>query len=341
MNAGYVAHIVAAEPDGPRGDATLSPQLAKELSNLMLMCDVCHRRIDREDVQGHPAERLRAMKQGHEARIELLTSLDTNRRSHVLLYGANIGTNAARVNWKQAGQAMLPENFPAEPQPIELSLTNSAYEDAEASYWTTEIENLQRLFEARIRQRLVTGEISRLSVFAIAPMPLLIKLGQLLSDIPNADVYQLHREPANWVWQDHPEDFQYSIQEPATTSPNVALIFSLSASIEDQRIFDVLGNDTAIWRVSVPTPNNDFLKSRQQLRQFRELCRRLFDQIKKRHGEAATIHLFPAVPVSIAVEIGRVWMPKADLPIRVYDQNRKLGGFTRVIDFPQPLTVKG
>ncbi|WP_367171484.1 hypothetical protein [uncultured Aureimonas sp.] len=37
------------------------------------------------------------------------------------------------------------------------------------------------------------------------------------------------------------------------------------------------------------------------------------------------------MPVSAAVDVGRVWMPKADLPMRIYDQNKGLGGFIPTI----------
>lgn len=46
------------------------------------------------------------------------------------------------------------------------------------------------------------------------------------------------------------------------------------------------------------------------------------DKIKMAHGHDNVLHIFPSVPVAIAVEIGRVWMPKADLPLYVYDENR-------------------
>jgi hypothetical protein len=36
--------------------------------------------------------------------------------------------------------------------------------------------------------------------------------------------------------------------------------------------------------------------------------------------------------VSAAVEVGRVWMPKADLPLVVFDQNRTLQGFVRALE---------
>ncbi|MXO03158.1 SAVED domain-containing protein, partial [Shinella zoogloeoides] len=64
---------------------------------------------------------------------------------------------------------------------------------------------------------------------------------------------------------------------------------------------------------------------------FRQELRRLFDRIKSVHGEGATINVFPALPVSAAVELGRVWMPKADLPMIVFDQNRRVGGFASAL----------
>jgi hypothetical protein len=62
------------------------------------------------------------------------------------------------------------------------------------------------------------------------------------------------------------------------------------------------------------------MRYRDDLREFRRHMRALYNQIKAQHGEAATIHAFPAVPASVAVELGRVRMPKADLPLLVYDQ---------------------
>ena len=56
------------------------------------------------------------------------------------------------------------------------------------------------------------------------------------------------------------------------------------------------------------------------------------DQIKVQHGEQGVIHVFPAVPVAIAVDFGRVIMPKADLPLRIYDENKALGGFSHALD---------
>jgi flagellar motor switch/type III secretory pathway protein FliN len=162
---------------------------------------------------------------------------------------------------------------------------------------------------------------------------LLIKLGSLLSDIIPAEVYQLHREPPTWEWQEEPEEFRYIVSEPATANPLVALNLSLSASIDSQRIRKSFqGQNYSEWQMTIENPNNDFLKSYSQLQLFRKEFRRLLDTIKLKHGQNASIHIFPAVPVSIAVEIGRVRQPKADLPFVIYDQNNKTGGFIHTLN---------
>lgn len=337
FNRAYIAHIIADKPKGPRGHAVLSKKLRSELSNLMLLCDEHHRLIDKVDVTGHPVARLQAMKTNHETRMELLTGLPECRESHVLLYGANIGEQSAHISWAKATQAMSPSKwYPAEPRAIELSIGNSAVEDHDNNFWNLERRNLWLQFQRNVKSRLSTsGDIGHLSIFAIAPIPLLVELGHLLSDIPVAEVYQLHREPSDWKWQETPDGFAFSIEQPSGTHATVALNLSLSATIDDSRIMAVFPQEhISIWRMTVQKPNNDFMKGKEQLRQFRKQFRLLLDRIKARHGQNVILHVFPAVPVSVAVEIGRVWMPKADLPLCIYDQNRKLNGFAKALEFP-------
>lgn len=331
FNLSYIAHIVADSPKGPRGDVIRSEELKNDINNLMLLCDGHHRLIDREDVEGHPENVLVKMKKNQEEKMELLTSLTEDKQTHVLFYGANIGQNSAPLNMKEATYALLPEKYPAEKNGIELSLLNSAFQDDEQSYWIIERENLRRQFEGKVRPRM-QSDLSSLSVFALAPQPLLIELGMLLSDIQVAEVFQKHREPSDWRWQDDAQNIEFNVIPPDVHSQTVAINISLSATIDNSRIRDVLGNDTSIWTITIDTPYNDFLKSREQLKRFRETFRKTMDRIKDEHGHQNQLHLFPAAPVSIAIEIGRAWMPKADLPLIIYDENRKNGGFEYVLD---------
>jgi hypothetical protein len=326
FNISYIAHIVADSPGGPRGDSERSELLSRDIENLMLMCDSHHRLIDREQVEEHPEELLLEMKQEHERKMELLTSLTEDRQSHVLLYGANIGKSLAKLSKEKAYQAMIPNKYPAEINPIELSLGNSSFIDNEKLYWEIERENLNRMFNERVLPRLQTS-INHLSVFALAPQPLLIELGRLITDLKPADVYQPHRVPDHWGWELTPENFEYKIFEPEIHTNLVALNISLSGTIDNSRIRDVLGPDVSVWTITIDTPNNEFLRSREQLSGFVHHFKFLLDVIKKKYGQKNEIHIFPAAPVAINIEMGRAWMPKADLPLKLYDQNKEKNQF--------------
>jgi len=333
FNSAYIAHIIADKPAGPRGDAILSEQLKSDLSNLMLLCDVHHRLIDIADLDGHPADLLRSMKERHEQRIELVTALGPEKRSYVVLYGANIGLHNTHLTMSKAAQALLPERYPAEARPITLGVINSAMTDRDGAYWLGESAQLRSLVSQQVKPRLAQGEVHHLSLFGLAPQPLLMLLGYLLSDIPSAEAYQLHREPADWRWQPDPAEFEYEVVSPSHTTGPPALVFSLSATINDDRVNSSVPG-ASIWKLATPAPNNDFLKGRGQARLFRERIRQLLDQIKATHGEQATLHVFPAMPVALAVDFGRIVIPKADLKLRIYDQNQALGGFVHALDLP-------
>jgi hypothetical protein len=333
FNSAYIAHIIADRPTGPRGDAVLSEQLKADITNLMLLCDTHHRLVDVADEAGHPVDRLRGMKERHEARIELLGSLGPEKQSHVLLYGANIGAHNSSLSVNMAAEAMLPDWYPAEARAIELGWTNCALADRDNAYWQAQVLQLKGMFEQAVKPRLRKGEIRHLSVLGLAPQPLLMLLGHLLCDITASEVYQLHREPADWRWQADPPGFDFIVAEPISTIGPPVLVFSLSGTVVDARIHAVLPG-AAIWKLSSPQPHNDFLTGRGQARLFRQHVRRLLDRIKAAHGETATLHVFPAMPAALAVEFGRVIMPKADMSIQIYDQNQALGGFVPVITLP-------
>ncbi|WP_416355811.1 SAVED domain-containing protein [Aureimonas phyllosphaerae] len=326
---GFVAHIVADAPDGPRGDATRSPLLAKSLDNLMLLCATHHKLIDVEEVDRHPEPTLLEMKLEHEDRVAIVAGIDRDRASHVIRFGADIGYMESLVSTRAIFQAMPPDHHPASRQTIDLSLTGSTYRDDEEAYWTIQAENLRRQFDAKVKGRVETQEIRNLNVFALAPQPLLIELGRLLGDIVPATVHQRHREPATWRWQADQPAIRFVEHEPAleTKAWPVALKLVLSATVTDDRIRDVLGDDVAIWSLTAEEPHNDIMRRPQDLSEFRRRVRRILDRIKAIHGEQALVNVFPALPNSAAVEVGRVRMPKADLPMRIWDQNRQVGRF--------------
>ena len=329
---GYIAHIVADEPGGPRGDPIRSPQLAQDIDNLMLMCPTHHKAIDVEYLADYPEPVLLAMKAEHEDRIEIVTDMDVDRVSHVVRFAANIGQLNSLVSTRSIFNAMPPDHHPAEGRTIDIELIGSERKDHEEAYWSEQNDNLERSFARKIKERIEQREIRQLSVFALAPQPLLIRFGTLLGDIVPVRVHQKLREPDTWNWLPGQPAISFRGQEyDGAEDVPVALKLALSATVNDERITSVLGENAAIWAITCDEPGNDILRRPDDLSTYKKLLRGLLDRIKAHHGEKAMIHVFPAVPASVAVETGRVWMPKADLTMRIYEQNRAAQAFIPAI----------
>jgi hypothetical protein len=332
FNQAYIAHIVADVVGGPRGDSIRSELLKDDLTNLMLLCDKDHRLIDKVDVAGHPESLLLAMKKEHEDRIERVTSIATDMSSHIVTYKANIGEHTPTLTYESVREYILPTHYPALSSAIDLSLSNSPQRDKDESFWKTELENLELQFGEQLRPKLRRSEIRHLSVFAFAPMPLLIKLGTLINDIQIAEIHQPVRNPKTWNLADKIEPTQFKIIEPKETVPVVALNISLSANINNERIIKVLGNECSIYTITIDNPFNDFLKSKNQLQEFSIVVRLLLNKIKSRYDAQTFLNIFPAMPIAASIELGRMWMPKADMPLNIFDENTDKGGFFKALE---------
>lgn len=336
VNISEKAHIFSYAEGGSRGNEGVSNEDLNAVENLILVCHDCHKKIDKYvDGGRYTAAVLAVFKASHERRVEIVSGIDPGRRSHVLLYGANVGEHAAPSLFNEAAGAMFPDRYPADVRPLALGIMGSIGEDSSAEFWRSEACELAGQFERKVRERVKQREVDHLSVFALAPQPLLILLGTLLGDIVPADVFQRHREPPTWSWPTSAVPLEFQIERPAKTTGTPALVIGTSATVTPDRIEKALGGEVSLWSVIIPRPNNDSVKSRQDLARFRSLIRPLFDDIKAAHGQWTWLHVFPVTSVSLAVEFGRARMPKADMPWRIYDQNNKQDGFIPALDIAE------
>ncbi len=330
FNQSYIAHIVADQPDGPRGDKIRSPLLANDIDNLMLLCDSHHRLIDKIEVSAHSEPILLEMKREHEERIRNVTSIHPDKKSFIVSYNANIGDNTPNVTYPYISNFLLPDYFPSQDSSIDLGVVNSLNKDSDPDFWEIEIKNLKRKFDRYLLPRIKSGEINHISLFGFAPIPLLIRLGVLMNDILTVDVRQKRRVPDTWVF-DQDIETEYIYGGKLRSANLIALKIELSGDITDDRIKKVLGEDVSIYSIRIDNPNNDFVKSRKQIKDFGNKVKHVLNDLKKKHGQDVVLHLFPAMPVALAVELGRVWMPKADMTLKIYDQNSNLGGFIEAL----------
>jgi len=331
FNKAYLAHIVADSPGGPRGDSVRSSLLAKDLSNIMLLCDTHHRLIDKIEVDEHPESLLLGMKKEQEERIDRITAINPNSQSHIVTYKANVGEHTPVLTYETLVEFLLPEHYPAQSNTIDLGLTDSPIRDKDEEFWTTEMKVLEENFNQRLKHSIRQQSIKHISLFAFAPMPLLIKLGVLLNDIQNVEVHQPIRNPKTWNLTTKSIKTTHKVKKPKSVNSSVALNISLSATIKNERITKILSDDCSIYTLTIDKPFNDYLQSKSQLQDFSVVIRQLFNEIKSNYTTQTELHVFPAMPIAIAIELGRVWMPKADMPLIIYDQNKTFDGFNKTI----------
>jgi hypothetical protein len=334
VNLAQKAHIYSFSEKGPRGWGPFKTGLTSlnDISNLMLMCHGCHRKIDQYGGAAlYPANLLIAWKAQHEQRIEVVAGIASNKKSNIVLYGANIGSEKSPIQYHACVEAMFPQWYPATERPVLVSM-KSELNDSSPQYWQTESQHILKAFQRKILPIIDDEPCKHFSLFALAPQPLLIQLGALLTDKIDVESYQLHREPKGWAWQDCEEDIDYIINKPDDFNGKPALIVSLSDHVSHERIISVIGEEISIWEITLDNPHNDFMQAKQQLSLLRRRLRNLIVEIKRAHGEATPLHIFPVMPVSCAIELGRARMPKADMPWLIYDHDIKTQEFIATIE---------
>jgi hypothetical protein len=332
VNIAQKAHIYSFAEEGPRGWGPLvfNKDALNEIDNLMLMCHECHVKIDRNEAK-YPAKMLQDWKQKHEQRVNVVTGIETSKQSHVVFYGANISDQKSLIQKNEAIAAMFPDKYPANENPIILSM-QSELKDNDKDFWSIELKHLEAIFTKYIEPKIEEKDPGDFSIFAMAPMPLLIKLGSLFTDKISVDTYQPIREPKTWRWQEEPKDFEFVVTNDEEYEKEPVLILSLSGKISRDRIYEVTGQDVNIWEITVPESflHNNFMRSKAQLSLFRKEIRKLMVQINEKHSKKP-LKIFPAMPISCAIELGRVRMPKSDMQWIVYDQNHKANKFIEAI----------
>ena len=245
-------------------------------------------------------------------KIYLSEKNTTKPETMIVTYCSKIAEDIPQIDYNLACNA-LPRSI--RPLGCPYEIMNENPEQDEASFWEKESSFLIKKVNELFTSMSVTKKM-HLSLFALAPMPLLVKLGSLLNEKYQVEVYQKHRNPDNWNRLDE-EGQGFIIRRPNIINKKAVLVLSLSAPIGDH-IYQYYGDNASIWEVTVDDPNMDMLRSKQQQDDFREIMRNLLTEISNTtYDDAIAVHM--AIPVACAVELGRVWMPKGHKPLVLYD----------------------
>ena len=332
FNGANVAHIVAASSDGPRGN-DMSSALSDQLSNLMLLCPKHHKEVD-TFVDDYPVERLLKMKRLQEQKVQqLLDEMNYLDVEIMILESPIKGITDIRVDHEKAVAALRSNaQNPASPYPL-LVRIDAPGQYSSPDYWKALTEKLDSALQRELHARLQYDPSMRLALFPMAPIPLIIKLGELLGDKRPIEIFQKTRMPDTWIWQSDEATNSFHteiVKRPEGSSDCVALIISLTAVIAEERVTEVY-NASTIYHLQASKNGVDCISSLEDLSLFWHEYQRICDEIKN-VNHIDEIALFLAVPISAAFEIGRRHMPGVHPILNIYDDNNgffealKIGG---------------
>lgn len=329
-NFGEFAHIHAVSAGGPRHKIGMTAEEKNNIENLMLLCSEHHHMIDT-----HPEEfkdrYLLIKKQRHEQRIRAVTEISEAQSCRIVSYFSNIDNYEEFSSERLFKEALLLSGKLPKQQPA-ISLnnnTNTRYEPCKEVF-VSKAKDLDREFRSWFDE--IIKKEDSVGLFALAPQPLLFKLGTLINDQYNVSVFQCHRRPNKWAWIENNDRIEFNIVQTCNNSDNrVALVIDLSAEIIDERVTSLLGDDTTIYHLTIDAPNRHFVTNERIQFDFIEKFRFAIESIRNNFGKCDKIHLFMAMPNSLVIKAGMDYMPKADLPLILYEQYKTKEGFFETI----------
>lgn len=306
----------------------------------MLLCLEDHKMIDTlPDI--YTVEWLKSQKEEFEAKVSSI--VDTQRiSSSILHFQSGITKYDMTKNEKAELCPVLLNNgnfFDGKYYSIKVDVPGIEHTPL---YYQMACQTIQSQIEDK---RSSFQEADCISVFGLAPQPLLLYLGFLLNDETNIKVYQRSREGSlKWDWKASKltntftvEELYLNKQEEQVNSTEVNVIVSISAEISPERVFCIQGNAGHIPTVIIRAQRqaHDAICSEEDVDEFIKIFRsQVVEKIRRDFPKNNHINLFLAAPVALPIRMGMNYQKNVDVEWRIFNQQQNAG-------FLYTLSIKG
>ncbi|KWE64844.1 hypothetical protein WL77_20795 [Burkholderia ubonensis] len=347
-NYSYFAHIIASSPDGPRGHETLSEELAESADNVMLLCDKCHRLIDRVSPDEYSAETLNAMRAANIAQVARLFSTLRYPSSDMIVIGGNIAGQTVQFDQRRAEDAMRAKQLrPFNPKPHWFAYNGSEQGDGTAThYWESLFDQLARteipLLQARLDGSAHGGaRADVISVFPLHVMSVLVLAGRLIGEARSVELFQFERNAVGggpggqWAWSRNakqPDVNKYSVtahREPTSDEKEALLLVSLTDRVPREELPAEFYQDgewkLPVVEVVVPVPSRSVIAHPEDL----VLVGKVFDNALRQLQEqwrVDRIHCIPIAPAAACVRLGQKLQSRHQSRVVFYERARTTDG---------------
>ena len=300
-NYAQVAHINAYSEGGPRHRDGLSDEELNDIDNLMLLCHEHHKMIDdRPDL--FPEETLRKHKSFWEDSIAEFVENLAPTETMVATLALPVGGMRPCVTPMEVRSALRGEGL--------YAVEHRAFDCAEGVAASSCLQDAASQIERRVSifKNMFDNRTMPVSVFALAPQPLLIKLGSLLGGVRDLRIFQPSRAGRGWEWPDDGALVEFQIRcirDGQSDASSAAVIISLSGAINMASIEDI-PKSSAVYELTVPDPSIEIACHRDTPGTFAEKATSLIDGIHEKYPNVSELHVYPAMPASLAVAFGTV-----------------------------------
>lgn len=341
VNLSQFAHIIAHSPGGARYDGTKSQAERDSIDNIILLCHGCHTTIDAFPDK-YTTEVLDEIKRKHEDKIARQTEPTWENCRKIVIFTAPIAKSNIQILEKEAIAALHNSGQYPIDNSVYIKIPPYLYDEKSPTFWQDAMTLMDKQFLGNFSP--LIRETDKIAIFALAPQPLLVYLGWKIGEKFNYEVFQYHRNAKNaWSWpdKDRPDNPFHIIRptEDLTATINstreIALSFSISFHIS-QRVKRQLSSNALHWDICVREPNPDFIVKAEQLVEFRKIAQDILNEISEVAGNNP-IHIYMAMPVSMAVTLGMAIIPKATSTIILHDYIKSLGTDIPTITINQKL----
>ncbi len=329
---GQLAHIVGkSTADGsPRGDDALSERDRNSAGNLMLLCYDQHHVIDDRSMwEVYDVATLRRLKRAHEDAMRRLTGLRDQQRSTVIRVVGKVGDVPVEMSRRTVASALLErDRFP---DYIMLGAGNEFEVDlralpgeAEGStlYWQNVDAHIGDAGN-RLRQAVAAGDVTHVSVVALARIPALIRLGAALGEGIQVDLYPTRRSASGgFGWTPDVEVAEFAFERRQSgDSAKVAVLVSLSGTVDAARLPPDVDASWTVYELTLTNMSEgvETICSQAALDNFTRCWRDLLAALERDHAGVDSVSVFPAVPVTAAIAIGRALIRGAHPTLAIYD----------------------
>lgn len=353
----YLAHIVASDPKGPRGNEN-SHALSDEAENIMLMCDAHHRLIDRVDVKGHPIEFLQDMRCNHVDFVNSVLKGLSYPKTQIITILADIAQVSTTVTNTELYNRVLERGLRPNTSVKHSIRRNQRDKRSASDFWFHFLLEHGRDIEDFIST--VSNRISNdsddfsevLSIFPLHLVPILILAGRIVGEARKVQLFQYNRDIKSWKWlaesTENDIEFELLYDEKDTRSYSEAILsLELTADLDVSAIPSELkskvdSNEISYIRIRPKTQQGvNSIQTQRNLDMFAERCRQALKLLQD-ETRVNVIHLFGISPASSIFRFGQMLQAGYHANCIIYDRSDRNSLFAPAITITgdQAITTK-